>query len=111
MNDANRQNRHCARLAGVIVSAKIHAKALEDLAAERAKREVLSLSAQSLQAHVDWLCLLVNQLEQERAILYRKITHLEIPVPSFAQHSNALPALTEHVRDLWASLDDGSVTD
>ena len=35
-----------------------------------------------LKADVDWLRTRVNQLEKERAILLREVSHLDVPIPS-----------------------------
>jgi len=44
----------------------------------------LRASLSSAQTTIDWLKNRVNQLEKERAILFREVTHLNIPVPEIA---------------------------
>ena len=50
----------------------------------------------SAQTTVDWLRTRVNQLEKERAVLLREVTHLNIPIPEIATPgpvmSTAVPA-------------------
>ncbi len=38
------------------------------------------------QVFIDWLCVRVNQLEKERAILFREVTQLPIPVPELVNN-------------------------
>ena len=66
----------------MLVSAKIHAKALESLAVERAKRESAESVLKILAAQMDFLRIRVNQLEAERAVLLQSITKLPMPVAS-----------------------------
>lgn len=65
----------------MFVSDKVHAAVVKDLAVERGKRELLAIENASLktQAQLQWVRIL--QLEKERAILFREVTHLPIPVP------------------------------
>ena len=94
----------------MFVSVKLHIAALSELAAERAKREVLSHANASLQTQVEWLYLRINQLEKERAILFREVTQLPLPVPEIV--ANPIPTSADHIMkgDLWKGVDDGSVT-
>lgn len=95
----------------MFVSAKIHAKVLEDLAVERARRELLSLSEARLQTQVEWFIHKINQLEKERAILFRQVTHLPIPVPEIV--ANPVQTSADHIMDddLWKELDNGVTVD
>ena len=95
----------------MFVTARVHIATLEALATERAKREVLSVATASLQTQVDWLYLRVNQLEKERAILFRQVTHLPIPVPEIV--ANPIQTSADHIMtdDLWAGTDNGNSVD
>jgi len=46
----------------------------------------------SAQTTVDWLRTRVNQLEKERAVLLREVTHLNIPIPEIAPAGPAMSA-------------------
>ena len=73
------------------VSAAIHVRALEELSSERAQREVVERQSTSDQLTIRWLCARVNQLEQERAVLFHAVTQLNIPVPTVTP-APAVPA-------------------
>lgn len=98
----------------MFVSAKVHIAALEALASERGKRETLSLEVARLATQADWLYVRINQLEKERAILFREVTSLPIPVPEIV--TNPVPTSADHIlnhqsaKDIFAGCDDGSVT-
>ena len=77
----------------MFVSAKIHAKALQDLAVERAKRESTDAALKILATQMNFLCIRVNQLEAERAVLLQATTKLHFPVPSLV----TAPTRTEPV--------------
>ena len=66
----------------MLVSAKIHAKSLESLAVERAKRESAESVIKILATQMEFLRIRVNQLEAERAVLLQSITKLPMPVAS-----------------------------
>ena len=81
----------------MLVSAKIHAKALESLAVERAKRESAESVLKILATQMDFLRIRVNQLEAERAVLLQSITKLPMPVanlvmtPTQPDPQNSMP--------------------
>lgn len=66
-----------------------------DLVEERARREELDKRCESLQTTQAWLFIRVNQLEKERAILFREVTHLPIPVPEII--ANPVRTSADHV--------------
>jgi len=47
------------------------------------------------QVFIDWLCVRVNQLEKERAILFREVTQLPIPVPEIV--TNPIRTSADHI--------------
>jgi len=75
---------------------------LDDLAAERARREELSRRVESQQTIITFLCARTNQLEVERALLLRQMTNLDIPTPQLRVTSAAASA---SVADAAATLD------
>src|SRR6266850_5120602 len=75
----------------MFVSAKVHQIALQELATERGRREELSRRCESQQASMEFLAGRVNQLERERAILFRQLTSLEIPTPTLRPMPSAVP--------------------
>ena len=95
----------------MLVSATLHNQIREELAGERAKREIMSQTCASQQTQIEWLYLRVNQLEKERAILFREVTQLPIPVPEIV--ANPLRTSADKLMEkggLWTGVDDGSVT-
>lgn len=98
------------------VSLAVHQAVREELAAERATTLERAHALDFAQAQVEFLMLRVNQLEKERAILFREVTHLPIPVPELVSgnpvRTSADKILDKQIRDgkLWEGLDDGSVT-
>jgi len=94
------------------VSLAVHQAVREELAAERATNAERAHALDFAQAHVEFLMLRVNQLEKERAILFREVTHLPIPVPEMV-YGNPVKTSTDAIlkkQDLWKGVDDGSVT-
>jgi len=67
-------------------------KMLEDLAAERARREELTRRVETQQTTIAFLCARVNQLETERALLLKQILNIDIPVPTLQVTPAATPA-------------------
>ena len=68
----------------MIVAASTHRRALDELANERGRREELSRRCEIQQTMVEFLITRVNQLEKERALTFRQLTNIDIPVPSFS---------------------------
>lgn len=68
----------------MIVSTTTHRRALDELATERGRREELSRRCDVQQTTIEFLISRVNQLEKERALTFRRLTDIEIPVPSFS---------------------------
>lgn len=94
----------------MFVSAKVHLHVREELATERAKREVLSQTCASQNTTIEWLYVRVNQLEKERAILLHEVTQLPIPVPEIV--ANTVKTSVDRLKDrseLFAGTDDGSI--
>lgn len=56
-------------------------RVLEDLAAERARREELTRRVDAQQTTLAFLCARINQLETERVLLLRQLTNIDFPVP------------------------------
>lgn len=67
-----------------MVSNKVHLAALQDAATERGKREVLERQVQAQSTLISFMCARTNALETERAIMLRRITGLEIPIPTIS---------------------------
>lgn len=65
----------------MFVSAKIHQQALQELAAERAKREVLTRQCDSQLALLEFLAQQLNQVQRERRILLKQVTGTDVPIP------------------------------
>ncbi len=88
----------------------VHSKVL---IAERAEHQATQRALASAETLVEWLKLRVNQLEKERAILFREVTQLPIPVPEIV--ATPLPTSADHIlnkqaaSDLWAGCDDGTI--
>ena len=74
----------------MFVSVKVHQATLQELAAVRAKYEILEREHAGQQTTLTWQILRINQLEKERAILFGRVTNLPIPVPELVQ--NAIPS-------------------
>lgn len=72
----------------MFVSAKVHQQTVlkleTELAAERARRETLDRVLINHHALVGFLCARVNQLEAERALLFKHVTNIDIPMPQIA---------------------------
>jgi hypothetical protein len=56
---------------------------LEDLAAERARREELTRRVDAQQTTITFLCARIHQLETERALFVRQLTNIDLPIPTF----------------------------
>lgn len=67
---------------------------LDDLAAERGRREELTRRVDAQQTTITFLCARVNQLETERVLLLRQLTNIDLPVPVLAVTPSALSAQT-----------------
>lgn len=67
----------------MIVTGTTHNRALDELARERGRREELSRRCDVQQTMIEFLISRVNQLEKERALTFRQLTSIEIPVPTF----------------------------
>jgi hypothetical protein len=85
----------------MFITTKVHLQALGELAAERAKRELLQRQVDSQQVLLDFLCAQINQLGKERALLLRQTTRIDFPVPEFkaplrtpAENIDAMKALS-----------------
>ncbi len=97
------------------VSVSVHNQVREELAAARAVLDERAHALDFATAQVEFLMLRVNQLEKERAILFREVTSLPIPVPEIVYgnplKTSADKILAKQDKDsLWAGVDDGSVT-
>ena len=77
----------------MIVTASTHRRALDELATERGRREELSRRCEVQQTTIEFLVSRVNQLEKERALTFRRLTDIEIPVPSFSTPCADTPAI------------------
>jgi hypothetical protein len=66
-------------------------KLYEDLASERGRREELTRRVEAQQATITFLCARVNQIETERALLFRQLTNIEVPVPQLQVTPTAAP--------------------
>jgi len=53
-----------------------------ELGTERGRREELTRRVESQQTTIAFLCQRVNQLETERALLFRQLTNINLPVPT-----------------------------
>jgi len=86
----------------MFVSAKVHAALMTELAVERTKRELLTTENAGLkmQAKLQWVR--IAQLEKERAILFREVTHLPIPVPEIS--NLPVPTSADHILESFAGL-------
>ena len=89
----------------MFVAAKVHQAALETLAAERAKRETLTESLRVIATQLDFMRLRCNQLERERAILFKHITNLAIPVPEVIASDIATNIAVDRMRQSSTPLD------
>ncbi len=78
----------------MIVSDSTHRRALDELATERGRREELSRRCDIQQTTIEFLISRVNQLEKERALTFRQLTNIEIPVPTFSAPRN-VPAIPD----------------
>ena len=76
----------------------------DDLAAQRARREELTRRVESQQTIITFLCQRVNQLEAERALLFRQLTNIDLPVPRLDITATAAHA-ARHSDDPHAVLD------
>lgn len=81
---------------------RTHAAVVADLEAERAKRELLAIENAGLksQARMQWVRLI--QLEKERAILFRQVTDLPIPVPEILDQPVQTSA--DHILDSYSGM-------
>lgn len=85
----------------MIVSARTHERMMsavrEELAVVRAKLELLTTENAGLrmQGNLQWTR--IAQLEKERAILFREVTHLPIPVPEII--NTPVPSSADHILD------------
>ena len=88
----------------MLVSSKVHLQALTELAAVRARVEELSrrVAAQDATLALQWMR--IAQLEKERAILFRQVTQLPIPVPEIVQ--NPIPTSADHLAALFDHVED-----
>jgi hypothetical protein len=90
----------------------IHQAVREELAAAQAINAERAHALDFAQAQVEFLMLRVNQLEKERAILFKEVTSLPIPVPEMV-YGNPVKTSTDKIlerQDLWKGVDDGTVT-
>ena len=85
------------------VSSSVHHAVREELAAERATNAERAHALDFAQAQVEFLMLRVNQLEKERAILFRQVTHLPIPVPEIVQ--SPVRTSADHIAENWAAFE------
>jgi hypothetical protein len=65
----------------MFVSSKIHQQALTELAAERAKRELLTRQCDSQLAFLEFLAQQLNQAQLERRVLMKQVTGVDVPIP------------------------------
>lgn len=56
-------------------------KLIEQVATANAEAKVLSEQCRAHQTSIDWMRVRVNQLEMERAELFKRVTAIRIPVP------------------------------
>ncbi len=99
------------------VSVKVHNQVREELAAERAANVERAHALDFAYAQVEFLTLRVNQLEKERAILFKEVTQLPIPVPEIV-YGNPVKTSADRILDkqlaqadkIWKGVDDGSIT-
>lgn len=56
----------------------------EDLAAARAKAELLERQLTQTQASFNWLCVRVNDLENQNKALLEKALNIKVPAPQLA---------------------------
>jgi len=96
-----------------VVSVTVHNQVREELAAERAVNAERAHALAFATAQNEFLMLRVNQLEKERAILFKEVTSLPIPVPEIV-YGNPVKTSTDRILakqdQLWQGVDDGSVT-
>ncbi len=87
----------------MLVSAKVHVRALEDKAALQARNDELNrrVAAQDVTIGLQWVR--ITQLEKERAILFRQVTHLPIPVPEIVQ--SPVRTSADHIAENWAAFE------
>ncbi len=78
----------------MIVTGPTHRRALDELAMERGRREELTRRCDVQQTMIEFLISRINQLEKERAMMFRQLTSIEIPIPSFTapRQSSEIPA-------------------
>lgn len=81
-----------------MVRTKEYVRVVGELASALARCGELAAQHRADQVSIDWLRHRVNQLEKERAILLREVTHLAIPTPEIA---------TDHRNTMTAALPDG----
>jgi len=89
----------------MFVSTGVYQAALQELAVERAKRETLTESLRVLAVQLDFMRLRCNQLERERAILFKHITNLSIPVPEVIASDIAANIAVDRMRQSSTPLD------
>jgi len=77
---------------------------LEDLATERARREELTRRVDAQQTTITFLCARLNHLELERALLFKQLTNIDLPVPRLDVTAAADHA-QRHVDDPAATLE------
>jgi len=73
----------------MIVTGTVHQRALDELATERGRREELTRRCDVQQTMIEFLITRVNQVEKERAMMFRQLTNIEIPIPSFTSERTA----------------------
>lgn len=66
----------------MFVSIRIHQQALTELAVERATREQLERHVATQAGQLAFVCARLTQVDVERAMYIRKLTDIEVPVPS-----------------------------
>lgn len=66
-------------------------KLREDYGKERGQREVLSTQVLVQKGFIEFLCSRVNQLEQERVLLLRHLTNIDLPAPSLRPTAPDVP--------------------
>lgn len=87
----------------MFVTDSTHRRALDELATERGRREELSRRCDVQQTMIEFLVSRVNQLEKERAVTFRQLTNLDIPVPSFSAPRKVDPLIDDPIAALNAA--------
>lgn len=91
----------------MFVSNKTHFRALEDLARERGRRETLERGEAVHHSLVSFLCARVNHLERTNAVMFQRLTQLNVPIPTLNASAVPLPTSappTEAIDEAFRSL-------